>query len=104
MIKHIPEKNFKMIRYFGICSRRSKGKFDFIKMIDKRILDIRKSIGNWENRILAIAGLDSCECHNFGNKIRFYDIVYTKYGYMREWLRLKTISENEQKLEKVCYC
>ncbi|QAS62181.1 hypothetical protein EI377_08200 [Clostridium septicum] len=31
MIRHIPEKNFKMIRYFGIYSRRSKGKFNFIK-------------------------------------------------------------------------
>ena len=47
-----------MIRYFGIDSRRSKGKVNFIKMIDKRILSIRKSIANWENRILAIAGVD----------------------------------------------
>ena len=41
IIRHIPEKNFKMIRYFGIYSRRSKGKVNFIKMIDKRILSIR---------------------------------------------------------------
>nr|WP_243124839.1 hypothetical protein [Clostridium cuniculi] len=45
-----------MIRYFGIYSRRSKGKVNFIKMIDKRILTIRKSMASWENRILAIAG------------------------------------------------
>ena len=101
IIRHIPEKNFKMIRYFGIYSRRSKGKVNFIKMIDKRILSIRKSIANWENRILAIAGVDPCKCPNCKNKMRFYDIVYPKYGSMRERLRIKIISENEDKLEEI---
>ena len=101
IIRHIPEKNFKMIRYFGIYSRRSKGKVNFIKMIDKKIFDIKKSILNWENRILAIAGIDPCKCSNCGTKMRFYDIVYHKYGSMRERLRIKIISENEEKLESV---
>ena len=101
IIRHIPEKNFKMIRYFGIYSRRSKGKVNFIKMIDKRILSIRKSIANWENRILAIAGVDPCKCPNCNNKMRFHDIVYPKYGSMRERLRIKIISENEDKLEEI---
>ena len=101
IIRHIPEKNFKMIRYFGIYYRRSKGKVNFIKMIDKRILSIRKSIANWENRILAIAGVDPCKCPNCKNKMRFHDIVYPKYGSMRERLRIKIISENEDKLEEI---
>ena len=101
IIRHIPEKNFKMIRYFGIYSRRSKGNVNFIKMIDKRILSIRKSIANWENRILAIAGVDPCKCPNCKNKMRFHDIVYPKYGSMRERLRIKIISENEDKLEEI---
>lgn len=101
IIRHIPEKNFKMIRYFGIYSRRSKEKVNFIKMIDKRILSIRKSIANWENRILAIAGVDPCKCPNCKNKMRFHDIVYPKYGSMRERLRIKIISENEDKLEEI---
>lgn len=101
IIRHIPEKNFKMIRYFGIYSRRSKGKVNFIKMIDKRILSIRKSIANWENRILAIAGVDPCKCPNCKNKMSFHDIVYPKYGSMRERLRIKIISENEDKLEEI---
>ena len=101
IIRHIPEKNFKMIRYFGIYSRRSKCKVNFIKMIDKRILSIRKSIANWENRILAIAGVDPCKCPNCKNKMRFHDIVYPKYGSMRERLRIKIISENEDELEEI---
>ena len=100
IIRHIPEKNFKMIRYFGIYSIRSKGKFDFIKMIDKKILSIRKSIANWENRILAIGGINPCKCPNCGNRMKFHDIVYPKYGSMRERLRVKIIEENEKKLEE----
>lgn len=100
IIRHIPEKNFKIIRYFGIYYRISKGKINFIKMIDKRILSIRKSIANWENRILAISGVDPCKCPNCKNKMRFHDIVYPKYGLMRERLRIKIISENEEKLEE----
>ena len=100
IIVHIPEKNFKMIRYFGIYSRRSKGKVNFIKMMDKRILSIRRSIENWENRILAISGVNPCKCPNCGNNMRFNDIVDPKYGSMRERLKSKIISENEEKLEK----
>ena len=100
IIVHIPEKNFKMIRYLGIYSRRSKGKVNFIKMMDKRILSIRRSIENWENRILAISGVNPCKCPNCGNNMRFNDIVYPKYGSMRERLKSKIISENEEKLEK----
>ena len=100
IIVHIPEKNFKMIRYFGIYSRRIKGKVNFIKMMDKRILSIRRSIENWENRILAISGVNPCKCPNCGNNMRFNDIVYPKYGSMRERLKSKIISENEEKLEK----
>ena len=101
IIRHIPKKNFKMIRYFGIYSRRSKCKVNFIKMIDKMVLSIRKSIANWENRILAITGVDPCKCPNCKNKMRFHDIVYPKYGSMRERLRIKIISENEDKLEEI---
>ena len=101
IIRHIPEKNFKMIRYFGIYSRRSKCKVNFIKMIDKMVLSIRKSIANWENRILAITGVDPCKCPNCNNKMRFHDIVYPKYGSIRERLRIKIISENEDKLEEI---
>lgn len=100
IIRHIPEKNFKMVRYFGIYSRRSKGKFNFIKMIDEKILSIRRSIATWENRILAIGGVNPCKCPNCGNKMRFHDIVYPKYGSMRERLRIKIVEENEEKLEK----
>lgn len=53
VIIHIPEKHFKMIRYFGIYSRRSKKKDNFIKMLDDKMIKLRKAISKWEYRILA---------------------------------------------------
>ena len=100
VIMHIPEKHFKMIRYFGIYARRSRKKDEFLKMLDSKILSIRKSIAKWEYRILAAFGVDPCECPNCGSKMKFYDIVYGRYGSIREYLRKKFVNEAKEKLEK----
>jgi hypothetical protein len=88
-----------MIRYFGLYSRRTKGKTNFIKMIDEKILKVRKSIANWEYRILATFGVDPCRCPNCKGKMKFYDIVYGDYGSIREYLRKKITLKAEEKLE-----
>ena len=69
-----------MIRYFGIYSRRSKEKNNFIKMINEKILRLRKSLGKWEYRILAIFGVNPYKCSKCNKSMRFYDIVYGNYG------------------------
>jgi len=99
IIIHIPEKNFKMIRYFGIYSRRSKSKNNLIKMIDERIIKARKSLAKWEYRIMASFGVDPCRCPKCNGKMRFNDIVYGRYGSMKEYLRLKIIDDGKRKLE-----
>uniref|UniRef100_UPI00374E88C2 IS91 family transposase n=1 Tax=Clostridium butyricum TaxID=1492 RepID=UPI00374E88C2 len=100
LIIHIPEKNFKMIRYFGIYSRTKKGQNNFIKMLDDKILRLRKSLYKWEYRILAAFGVSTCNCPKCNKKMRFYDIVYGKYGSIREYLKKKILKETEQKLEE----
>ena len=100
VIMHIPEKHFKMIRYFGIYARRSRKKDEFLKILDSKILSIRKSIAKWEYRILAAFGVDPCECPKCRSKMKFYDIVYGRYGSIREYLRKKFVNEAKEKLEK----
>lgn len=43
LIINIQEKSFKIIRYFGIYSRRSKEKNNFIKVIDEKNIKLVKS-------------------------------------------------------------
>ena len=57
-------------------------------MIDKKIVQIKKSIEKWEYRILASFGVDPCKCPKCGGKMRFNDIVYPRYGSMREQFKL----------------
>lgn len=100
IIIHIPDKNFKMIRYFGLYARRSKNKNDLIKMLDKNILNARKAVAKWEYRILATFGVNPCKCINCGCMMKFNDIVFQKYGSMRAYLKEKIIADNEEKLEE----
>ena len=69
-------------------------------MLDEKILSIRKLISKWKYRILAAFGVDPCKCPKCGNRMEFYDIVYERYGSIREYLRKKFIKEQEKKLEK----
>jgi len=101
LIIHIPEKQFKMVRYFGIYSRRGKGKCNFIMMLDKRIIKLKKSLQRWEYRILAAFGIDPCKCPKCNGKMKFYDIVYPSYGSMREHFKKKIRSETKEKLKEI---
>lgn len=100
LIIHIPEKNFKMVRYFGIYSRKTKGKHNFIKMVENSILKLRRSLDKWQYRILATFGVSPCNCPICNKRMRFYDIVYPKHGSMRSYLKDRIISNTRKKLEE----
>lgn len=89
-----------MIGYFGIYSRKSLKKDIFIKILDEKILKIRKSIAKWEYRILATFCVNLCKCTRCGSTMKFYDIIYEYYGYIRRYLRRKFLDEGKEKLEK----
>ena len=91
-----------MVRYFGLYSRRNKDKDKFIKMIDKKVVQLKKSIENWEYRLLATFGVDPCKCPKCGGKMKFNDIVYPRYGSMREYLKKKFIQEGSDIFEDAC--
>lgn len=99
--KHIPEKYFNMIRYFGIYSNKNSNQNNFIKMFDEKILKMKKSLGKWQYRILAAFGVDPCKCPKCGEKMIFNDIVYPKYGSIRERMKRKILNHSSMKLEEI---
>lgn len=101
VIIHIPEKNFKMIRYYGIYARRSKKTKNLIKMMEEKIMRMKKSMGRWEYRILAAFGVDPCKCPKCKGIMRINDIVYKKYGSMKEYFRKKIVGGTEEKLKEL---
>lgn len=75
LIVHIPEKHFKMVRYYGIYARNNKKKNTFYKLIDEKIKEQNKKLRKWEYRIMKSFGVDPLKC-KCGALMKFKDIYY----------------------------
>lgn len=100
LIIHIPEKNFKMVRYFGVYTTRNKQNVNLIKMFEKRIFDLKKKLRKWEYRILASFGVQPKQCEKCGSMMKFHDIVYKNFGSVREKLKKEYENDIKEKLEQ----
>ena len=75
LIRHIPEKHFKMIRYYGIYARH----LDSDKKLNKAIHPCKRrfilAYNKWESLILSSFGYDplTCDC---GQKMVFLELYY----------------------------
>lgn len=102
VIRHIPEKNFKMIRYYGIYAKNTKHKNKFFKLIDEKVAEFRKKMKNWQTRILLTFGVNPLSCTSCGRQMKFNDIVY--YGVsVKERMKKQILLSNEKKIEKLIH-
>ena len=64
LIRHIPEKHYKMIRYGGIYARHRKNDNKLFKAIPQEKHRIYRSFNQWRTAILSAFGYDplKCEC------------------------------------------
>lgn len=86
VIKHIPDKNFKMIRYFGIHARRAK-KAVFIAM-EKLGLVVKYVMKpfSWRKNVKEHTGKDPLKCKSCNGEMLLYKVVYrNKDGELREY-------------------
>lgn len=86
VIKHIPDANFKMVRYYGIHARRAK----------KRVREVMKNLGklvhhtinsfSWRKHIIEYTGKDPLQCKKCGGEMRIFEVVYrSKNGEMKKY-------------------
>lgn len=88
LLIHLPEKNFKMIRYYGIYARRSKRKArETLK--DRQIVK-KYTAKKWRERIIKSFGYDPILCPSCKNEMEVVDIYYPKYGSLIELIFNKT--------------
>jgi hypothetical protein len=74
LIDHIPDKNFRNIRYYGFLANRVSGKllplvFDFLNQA-KRLL-AKKVYTPWRDMIFSSLGIDPMYCLNCGTLLQF---------------------------------
>ena len=63
LIKHIPEKQFKMIRYYGFYSSKSHPLYEMAKkLIDKTKVAFYKSLTKWRNLMIMSFKKDPLKC------------------------------------------
>ena len=73
LLSHIPLKNFKMIRRFGLYARRTKNKMPKKNKLFKANL-------SWAERIFKTFGTNPLICPNCGSTLILLEIYHIKYG------------------------
>jgi hypothetical protein len=101
VIIHIPEKQFKMIRYYGIYARNNKYKDKFFKLVNEKIAMELKKLRKWEYRILKAFGIDPLKCEKCGSTMRLDGIYYNKLGNLIEKYKRNLLDEVKLKVEEL---
>lgn len=74
LIRHIPDKHFKMVRYYGIYARHRQSDKKIRKMLSSGKRSFYRSLNSWRNSIFFSFGYDPLKCHNCGNLMTLLDI------------------------------
>ena len=77
LIIHIPDKNFKQIRYYGAYHNSTKITLDIVPLIPKDRKDFKRSLTKW--RLMSIISFqkDPLECPICQNTMLYYNSVFT---------------------------
>ena len=76
LVQHIPEKHFKMIRYYGIYARHKQADESIFRAIPKEKHEILLKFNKWRPAILSSFGYDPLKCSCCGNTMVVLDIYY----------------------------
>jgi len=76
LIRHIPEKHFKMIRYYGLYARHRDSDKNLNHAIAKEKYGIYLSFNKWRECILGSFGYDPIKCPCCGTTMSFMELYY----------------------------
>lgn len=77
LIVHIPEPNFKYIRFYGAYNNSTKIFIDVAKMIDQDRINVKKSFNKWRIKILINFDVDPLICSFCHEEMVYYKNYYT---------------------------
>ena len=97
LIRHIPEKHFKMIRYGGLYARHREIDSKLYRAVSKSKHRIYRSFNQWRTAILTSFGYDPLECPNCKHKMAVLEIYYNHKCVSLEELYEKAMSKSRGK-------
>lgn len=71
LIVHIPDKNFKVVRYYGLYAKKHKQSKKLIKILDNKQIEIKELLRKWNYAIELSFGYNPTKCTCGGKMIYF---------------------------------
>lgn len=93
LIQHIPEKNFKMTRYYGLYARHRELDKTLYKAIPKSKQQILQSFTKWRNNILLSFGYDPLNCPKCGHEMLLVEVYYDHHRVSLQDLYERTMAK-----------
>ena len=85
LIVHIPEKNFKMLRYYGLYAKHHKQEKNLRRCISKEKQRFLLQHCNWRASILLSFGYDPLHCTSFGSSMSDLEVYYIKTALFEQY-------------------
>lgn len=76
LIQHIPEKHFKMTRYYGLYARHRKSDENLHKAVPKSKRRFLLDFNTWRKLILVSFGYDPLQCPKCNHEMQFLKLYY----------------------------
>ena len=93
LIQHIPEKHFKMTRYYGLYARNRSLDNSLNKLIPSSRHKILLAFNTWRNRIASCFGYDPIQCPNCKKQMELLDLYYKHTKVSLEDLYERTMAK-----------
>ena len=97
LIRHIPEKHFKMIRYGGIYARHREIDSKLYRAISKSKHHIYHSFNQWLTAILSSFGYDPLVCPDCQHRMEFLELYFNHQRVSLEEMYEKVMSKSRGK-------
>ena len=97
LIRHIPEKHFKMIRYGGIYARHREIDSKLYRAISKSKHHIYRSFNQWRTAILSSFGYDPLVCPDCQHRMEFLELYFNHHRVSLEEMYEKVMSKSRGK-------
>ena len=97
LIRHIPEKHFKMIRYGGIYARHREIDSKLCRAISRSKHHIYRSFNQWRTAILSSFGYDPLVCPDCQHRMEFLELYFNHQRVSLEEMYEKVMSKSHGK-------
>lgn len=97
LIRHIPEKNYKMIRYGGLYARHREIDSKLYHAISKSKHHVYRSFNQWRTAILSSFGYDPLTCPDCQHQMEFLELYFNHQRVSLEEMYEKAMSKSRGK-------